>query len=263
MRFADFHSDILTDKNFSGLPDNYGGDLTVVTAIFRGNARLSDVVSLADKSDIVAFEDVGYEDFSLDAISSTNPAYVGITWNGENRFGYGCNYTFGLKEEGKSLIKSLNACGIPVDAAHISKGGFYDIIDLADSVVDSHTCFSGAFSHKRNIDDEQIGLIIEREGIIGVTMCGYFMTDGKVCKISDFISQIDYFSQKFGVDNLAVGTDFFGTDFLPCTNGDYAFFDEAAYSLYGMGYTDSDVDKIFYKNLSGFLEKRYGRTNQL
>ncbi len=255
MKLFDLHNDFLT-VGLKEIPKEYGKDVEVVGALFKGDRSFSEILSLAEKYPIVAFEDAGYDDFSVEKIEKFRPVYVGLTWNVENRYGYGCNYPYGLKSDGFGLIKDLNAANIAVDTAHLSKGGFIDVIENADSVINSHTCFCGAYSHKRNIEDWQIKLISEKGGIVGMTLCGYFTTSGKTCKIEDIICQIDYFSQKFGVENLAVGTDFYGTDFLPCENGDYSFFDTLKANLMIKGYKEEDVEKIFYGNINKFLERK-------
>lgn len=261
MKFFDLHNDFLT-SGANGVPEGYGKDIEVVAALFRGKRSFSEILSFAKRYPVVAFEDVGYEDFSVGKIAPFRPVYVGITWNGENRYGYGCNYPYGLKNEGFSLIRELNAAKIAVDTAHISRGGFIDAIENADTVLNSHACFSGVYSHKRNLEDWQIELLIEKKGIVGLTLCGYFTTNETTCKIDDIIRQIDYFSQKFGVENLAVGTDFYGTDFLPCENGDYGFFERVSATLILKGYKKSDIDKIFYGNIKNFLEQNKWRSRK-
>ena len=255
MRIADFHSDVLTS------PDGRDKDFKeneVVKAIFRGDRTFQEVLPLAEKDELIAFEDVGYEDLDFDKIARFSPVYVGLTWNGENKFGYGCNFSDGLKKEGKSLIKFLNKSGIAVDTAHISKGGFKDIIENAETVVNSHTCFNGAYSHKRNLDDWQIELLIEKNAPIGVTLCGYFMSDN-TCRVADFIRQIDYFAERFGTDNLCIGTDFYGCDYFPEGINDYEDFSRISEELEKLGYKKEDIEKIFYGNLNSFLEKRNGK----
>lgn len=253
--FSDFHSDFLTAC---------GGDLTatyydnnIITAVFRGKRSFSEAYEISKKARLLAYEDAGYSDLDVDKLIVSAPLYVGLTWNGENRFGYGCNFAEGLKEEGKAFIKRLNAGGIAVDCAHISKGGFKNIIELADTVVDSHTCFSAVHKHKRNLEEWQIKELVLRGGLIGVTCCGYFMTDGKHCKISDFIRQIDYFVQKFGADNLAVGTDFYGCDFTVGNILGYEdLYGKTVFELEKLGYLKADIDKILSNNLRIFTEKK-------
>ncbi len=253
---ADFHNDILTAKVITKLPKFYK-DNKIVTAIYRSNLSFSRALEISKRGRIIAFEDVGYEDLDLDLLVNVAPVYVGITWNGENRFGYGCDYPYGLKKEGLELIQKLNRAKIAVDTAHLSKGGFIDAVEKADNVINSHVCFNGVFRHKRNLDDWQIKLLVERGGLIGITACGYFMTNEKLCKIDDYIDNIIYFYEKYGADNICMGTDFYGTDFIPQNFGeDYSGIDRLKDKLLEKGMVNIDVEKFLYENLSKFLSNK-------
>lgn len=258
MRIADFHNDIITETNCAVIPDEYFNYHKVVTALFRGGKSFKQIYDLASKSNspYLAFEDVGYDDLNFNKLCELKPIYVGLTWNGENRFGFGCNYKYGLKNEGLNLIKKLNASKITVDTAHISKGGFLDIIENADNVINSHTCFSRIYEHKRNIEDWQIKLLTEKKALIGITFYGSFMTNVKTCKITDLIKNIDYFCQRYPIELLCFGTDFYGCNFLPDgITEDYDSFYLLSNELLKRGYTEADIKKIFYGNLSAYLEK--------
>ena len=256
MLIADFHNDILTSGRVKSLPDFYSKN-KIVTAIFKGNRDLFTSLSLIKNAPLIAFEDIGYCDFNYDRIASLKPVYIGLCWNGENQFGYGCDYSFGLKSRGVELVRRLSKDKIPIDTAHISKRGFIDIIDNAQVVVNSHTCLNGVFKHKRNLDDWQIKLLVEKGGLVGITCCGYFMTNVKTCKIDDYTRQILYFYEKYGADNLCVGTDFYGTDFLPeGLTEDYGGFEKVASLLFEKGMSKLDIEKVLYKNLCNFLSKR-------
>lgn len=256
MNIADFHNDILTCGD--GVVTPYGEDRKTVTALFRGKRTFSEICKIANysKSRYLAFEDVGYDDLDFNTLIQFSPVYVGLTWNGENRFGYGCDYLYGLKNEGINLVKKLSSEKIAIDVAHLSKRGFIDVIENVDAVVDSHTCFSGVFRHKRNIEDWQIGLIVEKNGLIGVTLCGYFSTNEKKLPIETFARQIDYYCQRFPLKNLCIGTDFYGCDFLPCRiTEDYDSLSVLKDELFRLGYSEKSVEDIFYNNLSEFLDK--------
>ena len=254
MKVADFHSDILTSNEFNNKHVDFGSN-KVVTAIFRGKRSFEEAFRLTKFSNCLAFEDVGYTKLDFDKLISVKPIYVGLTWNGENSLGYGCDYNFGLKRSGVELIKNLNKYGIAIDTAHVSKKGFIDIIDNAQKVVNSHTCFNGVFKHKRNLENWQIKLLVERGGLIGITCCGYFMSNKKTCKITDFIDNILYYYERYGAEGLCVGTDFYGTDFLPENIENYDSFQIVKNELILRGVLPSDSEKILYDNLNNFLLK--------
>ena len=259
MMIADFHNDILTSDEIE-LPKFYSEN-KIVTAIYKGDRSFKENILLARKSKYVAYEDIGYADLNLDTLISSKPVYVGLTWNGENQFGYGCNYSFGLKKKGVDVIKIFNKNNITVDTAHLSKRGFIDVIDNANFVVNSHTLLNSVFSHKRNISDWQIKLIIEKGGLIGFNCCGYFMSNRKVCKINDYIKHILYFYENYGSDNFCIGSDFYGTDYLPSGLENYDGFNVVKDALIKGGMSEFDAQKFLHLNLSNFLSKILNNSN--
>ena len=73
-------------------------------------------------------------------------------------------------------------------------------------------------------------------------------------KLSDLVSQIDYFACKFGIDNLALGTDFFGTNHLPKNAKTYEdLSSKLSKALADLGYTEKSINKIFYENAHQFF----------
>ena len=67
-------------------------------------------------------------------------------------------------------------------------------------------------------------MIIDSGGLVGLCLVSKFLNGTKKSGIDDIVRHIDYFACKFGVDNLALGTDFFGTKYLPSHAKNYADF---------------------------------------
>ena len=63
--------------------------------------------------------------------------------------------------------------------------------------------------------DYQLKMIVESGGIVGLCLVSEFLNGTKRSSVKDVVSHIDYFACKFGIDNLAIGTDFYGTKQLP------------------------------------------------
>lgn len=279
---ADFHNDYLVDTNCYKIINNYvNSDNLIVSAIFRGrrdflfakylckifSEALNERAKLKKPKNLfLAFEDFGYEcDMALlrQGLLSRNPCYVGLTWNGENNLAFGCGASGRIKPRGTALIKELNKRKIAVDTAHLSKRSFYDVIDLAQSVVCSHTCFYDVNQHERNIDFYQIKQIVERGGLVGLTLYTPFLTEKGYSTVEDVYKHVDYFANHFGVDYLAIGTDFYGCDNLPKGFKDYSFEYLLTDFLLSKGYKASDVNKILYGNLKAFLVGNKNRQTRI
>ena len=94
-----------------------------------------------------------------------------LTWNAENQIAGGAESDAELKDFGKDVIKELNKFGIMVDLAHINKKSFYPALELADKPIVTHSCLEYVNKHCRNVDDDQIKALVEKNGILG--LCYY------------------------------------------------------------------------------------------
>ncbi len=75
----------------------------------------------------------------------------------------------GLTPFGQDVVRECEALDVIVDLAHISPVGFEDILAIATKPpIVSHTNARRYYDIERNISDEQIKMIGERRGVIGV-----------------------------------------------------------------------------------------------
>lgn len=147
----------------------------------------------------------------------------------------------------------MNAYEIVVDLAHQNQKSFFDSIDICEKVIVSHTCFCAIKDHKRNLTDDQISLITQRNGIVGLTFVSGFLAQNKAT-VSDVIRHIDHFCSKFSYKNLAIGTDFFGTPNGVEGIDDYNDCMKIVFQLEKMGYSKTVIDSIFTLNAKNFFK---------
>jgi len=206
---------------------------------------------------LFGIEDLWFVDneYILQEICSLPIVYASLTWNDENNLGGEAGSGKGLTAWGKCVAKTLSKNNILVDTAHLSEKAFFDTCNIEGiKIINSHTCQKSIFEHDRNITDEQIKLIIANDGIIGLTPVSFFMKNdtANIVTIDDFTYQIDTFCQKFDINNIGIGTDFYGAPPLSCLTN-YSEFSYLAYKLKSMGYKKIDIDKIFYLNAEKIL----------
>ncbi len=260
MKVFDLHNDVLTEvKNYKSEIESYPKNFKIVTAVYRGGRSFQEVKKLLlnyskikTKNTFIAFEDIGYVDLDFNILLSYKPLYVSLTHNEENVLGYGVNCSLNLKQKGVDIVKILNENNVVLDVAHLSEKSTYSAINLANRVICSHTAFNGVYLHKRNLSDEAIRDIISKNGIIGLTFVGYFLSNEKA-DLYSVIKHIDYFLEKFGDNNLSIGSDFNGTDYLPVNLKNYDGFYLLKELLLKNGYSNETVDKIFYKNAERYF----------
>lgn len=197
---------------------------------------------------------------ALDNLLSLQPFSCSLTWNGQNVLASGSKAQGGLTEWGRKCISQLIDRNVLLDTAHLNRQSFFEVTKLVRrNLYCSHTGFYGIRRHKRNLTDKQINMIVKSDGFIGL----YFYDDAlkrtrSPFVIDDIISSIEYFTSRWGCDNLGFGTDFYGIDNYPQGIKGYIDFAKLEKALLSKGYSQHSIDKIFYKNFLNFcasLEK--------
>ncbi len=259
----DLHNDFptaLCDKDYFGYADSIG-DNTVTAAIWTSElsgdviktvGEISARVRELDRICLpIAVEDIGflykdgkYLDFDFSVFS-----YCSLTWNYDNGFAGGALDNGTLTYAGKRVVKIINDCGCAVDLAHLNRASFYPVLDCSRRALCSHTGFNG---HLRSLDDNQIRTLVNRNVVIGLCTVSSF-TDAH--NLEQFADVIDRFVQKYGVDNLAIGSDFNGSNDIPKDISDYNGLNQVKDKLLRRGYTTGDLHKIFYGNAYSFYLK--------
>lgn len=205
---------------------------------------------------LLAVEDLHFlNKDNLDKFLMFRPAYAGLTWNRCNALAGGAHEGGNLTRFGKTTIRKMEASGVKVDSAHLNEDSFMDISKITTKpFFCSHTAFYGVHQDSRNLKDYQIKMIIDSGGIVGLCLVSDFINGSKRCSIDDVVLHIDYFASKFGISNLGLGTDFYGTNHLPKKTKDYNDLTKGlSQKLRKMGYTEKSLNKIFYENAERFF----------
>jgi membrane dipeptidase len=115
----------------------------------------------------------------------------------------------GLTEFGRDVVRQCEALGTIVDLAHISPAGFEDILAITTKPpIVSHTNARKYYDIERNISDEQIKMIGERRGVIGVNAV-LVSSKKEESTLDRYIDHIEHVKNLIGIDGVAVGFDFF------------------------------------------------------
>ena len=130
-----------------------------------------------------------------------------LTWNGENNIAGGVNSDKGLTEFGKEILLELNKYKIFTDLSHLNQKSFFDIIDRSEYPIATHSNCRSLCDNKRNLTDEQIRLIAQKNGLIGLCFYPEFLNGD----VFEAVYQNIYRLLDIGVeDNIAIGSDFDG-----------------------------------------------------
>lgn len=154
----------------------------------------------------------------------------------------------------KNILKLLEQYRVILDLAHSESSIFYNLIEnYSGMVIDSHTEYMAVHQHERNISHQQISMIIERNGIVGLSLVGEFVGKNS-CE--GIYRHVDQFLQDFGDDHLCIGSDFDGMEYTDMLEGleDVSTYPTLQRYLLDQGIAKKTVQKIFYTNAYNYFK---------
>ncbi len=196
---------------------------------------------------------------NADALLDLEPSFprksglrlIGLTHAGSNRIGdgNGVKHPNGLTGVGKRLLGVLAEQGCAVDLAHLSDPCFRDLNELFPGpLVSTHTGLRKFFDIPRNLGEEQVAAIAQRQGIIGITVNPEMLSPDGEATLEHVFAHIDFLVQRHGPQYVALGSDFLGFD--PTNRGleDVSRFPVLAESLVRHGYPPDAVSAVMGGN---------------
>ncbi|MDM5196723.1 membrane dipeptidase [Fictibacillus enclensis] len=115
----------------------------------------------------------------------------------------------GLTAKGRALLKQMADAGVMLDLSHLNEKTFWEAIAAypGTGVFASHSNARSICSIPRNLSDDQIKAIAERDGIIGLNAFSAFVDPDRP-GIDRFIDHAVYIADLVGVHHLGFGFDF-------------------------------------------------------
>ncbi|PGZ96877.1 diguanylate cyclase [Bacillus pseudomycoides] len=137
---------------------------------------------------------------------------VGLTWNYANLVADGAleSRNGGLTLFGKKVVDELNRSKVWTDVSHLSEKGFWDVMELANHPIASHSNSYGLCQHPRNLTNEQIKTLIQKDGMIGITFVPMFLSANKFACVDDILQHVEHVCMLGGEKNVGFGSDFDG-----------------------------------------------------
>jgi membrane dipeptidase len=115
----------------------------------------------------------------------------------------------GLTAFGRDVVQACEALGVIVDLAHISPAGFDEILAITTKPpIISHANARKYYDIERNITDEQIKMIGERHGVIGVNAV-LVSPKKEETTLDRYVDHIEHVADLIGIDGIGIGFDFF------------------------------------------------------
>ena len=143
---------------------------------------------------------------------------LGVRWmlmayNFQNNVGTGCieaeKNDIGLSQFGKDLVAEMNRVGMLVDCSHSGYRTTMDAMSLSTKpCIFSHSNARALFDHPRNIRDDQIKLLAQTRGVIGINGVGAFMGEPREVSLDTVVRHIEYIAELIGPEHIALGLDY-------------------------------------------------------
>lgn len=195
---------------------------------------------------------------NIDAFINLKPFCCTLTHNQTNTLCGGALDSGGFTTFGKEIVKILEKSNIIIDTAHMNRRSFYEFADLTTKpIFNSHCGFCSFFNHKRNLTFDQIKLIVQSKGYVGLAFYSKFF--GKDITSDDLSQALIWFLDNFGENTLGFGTDFNGVDedCLPRDVKNYLQLDNLYDMLLDKQLKNSTISKFFNENLANFVNRFY------
>ena len=196
-----------------------------------------------------------------------------LTWNYDNElaasnvkekapFRWPCppDAEHGLTETGLAFLAEMERLHMIVDVSHLSDRGFWDVARRSTRpFAASHSNCRALAPHCRNLTDEMIRAMAERGCLAGLNYCTAFLDDQPdpaACRSTAALiaRHAAHFKQVGGAGMIALGSDFDGIGGqLEMTDCSKLPLLERA--LGQEGFTDDEIEGIFWRNARAFFEE--------
>jgi membrane dipeptidase len=166
----------------------------------------------------------------------------------------------GFTTEGLALIEAMADLGFVLDVTHLSDRAVYEALERYEGpVIASHSNARALVPGARQLDDRQIRILAERDGVIGVVLfnrflkAGYSRTDPKQSvTVADVIAHIDHICQLLGdAEHVGIGSDLdggVGREDIPAEMDTVADLKVLAPALAERGYGEAEIANIMGGN---------------
>lgn len=188
---------------------------------------------------------------------------ITLTWNFENDIGFPCSedpeeHSRGLKPFGLEVIEEMNRLGMLIDVSHLSAGGFDDVAAHSKKpFVASHSCARALCDHPRNLTDEQLKVLGNQGGVVGVNFNAAFLeANAQRATIEQVVRHINYMVNKAGIASVGLGSDFDGID-CELELQDYSCYPRLLDAL-SAHFTAHQLDQICHGNALRLIRENMG-----
>ena len=194
----------------------------------------------------------------------------------------------GLTPFGEDVVRTMNELGMLVDLSHVSPETMHDTLNITTApVICSHSSSRAVADHPRNVPDDVLKRLKEKDGVVMVNFFSGFIVpeataitkDGMAeqrrlqAELDDpervrremrrwqrrhpyprgtihvLLDHIDHIAKVAGVEHVGLGSDYDGISVLPEQLDDVSYYPYITQGLLDRGYTESQIQAILGGNL--------------
>ena len=198
---------------------------------------------------------------------------IGPAHYGPGTYAQGTDASGSLPAKGKELLKEMERLGMILDISHLNDACFFEAFDLFHgNIWASHNNCRVFVPHNRQLADEQIRMLIERDAVIGIALDAWMMVPGwkrgestpasMGVSLIQAVQNIEHICEMAGNSmHVAIGSDLdgaFGREQCPTDIETIADLQKIAVILKERGFKPADIENIMYANWLRIFRKSLG-----
>jgi membrane dipeptidase len=151
----------------------------------------------------------------------------------------------GLAPLGREVIQACEREGVVVDLAHASERAFHQALELAARPpVVTHTALRGTRRSERYLSEDQVRLLAERGGAIGVILWPWYLDNSVFGGLALAVHTLKRLRDLVGSHHLMIGSDMDGYTWLPSDLKDASELPRLVAGLLEAGFGEDEIKDI-------------------
>jgi membrane dipeptidase len=200
----------------------------------------------------------------------------------------------GLAPFGKQVVRKMNELGMMVDISHVSAETMHATLDVSEApVIFSHSSAMGIANHPRNVPDDVLRRLKEKDGVVMLNFFSGYIVPEAVKTVAEgmdyerelnnkykdkknvdtelavwkkrnpyprgtihvLLDHVDHIAKVAGWERVGLGSDFDGVSKLPTQLEDVSCYPYITQGLLDRGYTAEQIRGILGGNLMRVFRK--------
>ena len=263
MQQLDYYRRQADELDYLRLVGDPAGLETIVHSHTNGETPLLGIIPLMEGADPIR------EPEELELWYEQGLRIIGLAWD-DTRYAGGAwqsGPSRGISRNGYRLMEIMADLGLILDITHLSEKASYEALErYPGTVVATHCNARALLPIERHLNDQQIRLLAERDGITGIVLYNAFLKptyhkgDPKESVTrADVVAHIDHICQLLGdATHVGIGSDFdggFGAQHIPAGLDSVLDLPNLATALQDHGYTPADIANIMGQNWLNLLRR--------